>query len=149
MPKPNVNNRAPKRTYIKIYINANIGTGLINDIFLLLAGYSNKDNDIHLTADRKRIIADRLKITLNSLDVEICRLIDRDLIQRAGKGLYMINPVRASKGYGIDFLYDRYLTIKHSCTKDKELNDVKYKLKENRGKKRQLPDNIIPLNGEA
>ena len=149
MPKKNID-KSLQRKFIKVYINANIGTGLLNDVLLVLClSIDRKTNRVSITADTKKEIALRLHIKPVAVHKEINRLIDKDLLQRCGTGSYMLNPVRMSRGYGVDFLSDNYLDAKYNCEKSRKDNDIKYKLNENRGKKKDLPGNILrmPNNG--
>lgn len=138
-----------KRIYFKIFIIENLGTGLINDVLLLLMKYVGRNNRLELTPDKKAKIASQLKATPHYVDVCLNRFLKADIMQREGKGLYFINPYRFAKASAseIEKLYLTYLEVKHSCSKEAEKNNSKYKLSENRCKrKKELPANTFPIN---
>lgn len=148
VPKQFKGARSPKRAFMKIYLSANMDCDLhINNILLSLWKSTDSKNKINLSAENKKRISKICKVSIGTIDRYINRLIHQDVMQRIGTGTYYLNPLRFSKGFGVDDMADEYMEVRKIAEIDRSINEKKYKLNINRDKK-ELPGNVHKL-GDA
>ena len=98
-------------SYIKIYIKdlqdiTSLPNGL-DKVIQELFRYTNYDNEILLTAGRRRKIAERLGQQLNTINKYISKLIKAKVIIKDIESAYFLNPYYFGKGKWTDVIKKR------------------------------------------
>lgn len=130
MPKSNSSNRMPNRAFMKVYITANMDENLsLNNILLsLFRCVDGKTNRIELSAKKKKEIARKCRVKLETIDIYLNRFIHDDILQKTGTGSYLLNPDRFNKGYGMAPVAAEYQAIKQATEVERQANKIKYGL---------------------
>lgn len=95
--------------YVKLYIDAmscfitGEEVGMETSLLLEMAKrmtYANDaaPNQVAMIGSIKKGIAEQLNTSVSSIDVILNRLVKKDLIRRAGRGVYELNPIIFAKG---------------------------------------------------
>lgn len=88
--------------FIKLYIKdicklndiPTAGNNILNE----LLKYTNYDNKVLLPMGVKKIILDKLNISLGTLNNNITKLIKKEILKRIDTGIYMFNPYLFGRG---------------------------------------------------
>ena len=127
---------------MKVYLTANMDLNLsLNNILLSIWRCVNgKDNRIELSAKKKKEIARKCRLKIETIDIYLNRFIHDDIIQKTGTGSYLLNPDRFNKGYGMAPIAAEYQAIKQATGIERQANKIKYGLDHIRRKTKSIVD---------
>jgi hypothetical protein len=94
--------------YIKVYIKHinylnNLPTGTDTIIYSLIKRV-NYDNEIYINNHLKKKISEETGLKLNTVNMYISKLVEKDVLIRIDRGVYILNPIFYGKGKWKDIL---------------------------------------------
>lgn len=120
----------PEPPFVKVYFGGGMEffqlTGTDATVLLyFFEAATERHPEVILNQFSKQLIAEKAGCTTHNINYSVRKLLDRELIIRIGRGAYILNPFKVSKGYwsSISQLRDRamvYLEQKHKNAENAE-----------------------------